>query len=165
MKIIVGLGNPGKKYQNNRHNAGHMFIDYLVKESKRLKIKDDGLRILKTDCFMNQSGQFVKRQSSLIHDLSSQLWIVHDDLDIPLGKFKIDQGTGPKVHNGLTSIEQTLGTKDFWRIRIGVDKRKQDNWIDGETYVLQDFLTEEKTILHQTFPRIVTLLQNEYKLL
>lgn len=160
MKMLVGLGNPDNKFKNNRHNAGHMLVDYL----RIHKITGDDIKLYKTDCFMNQSGKFVRHLSTMIHDLSSSLWIAHDDLDIPLGKFKVDRGTGPKVHNGLTSIEQTLGTKDFWRIRIGVDNRTPPNWTDGETYVLQDFTQEENEVLHQTFPHIINLLKLEYHL-
>jgi PTH1 family peptidyl-tRNA hydrolase len=77
-------------------------------------------------------------------------------LDIPLGKFRIDFGKGPRLHNGLKSIEQTLKTKNFWRIRIGVDNRPKTGWIDGEAYVLQDFLKEEKEVLeNEVFGKIV----------
>ncbi len=164
MKIIVGLGNPGVKYQNNRHNTGHMFVDYLIKEINELRITNYELKLCKTDTYMNRSSESVKKIMRNSQFEINNLIIAHDDLDIPLGKFRIDHGTGPKVHNGLTSIEQALGTKDFWRIRIGVDNRTPDYRIDGETYVLQDFLPEEKAMLYQVFPRIVTLLQNEYKL-
>ncbi len=151
MITLVGLGNPGKKYQNNRHNVGHMFIDYL----NNLNLKTKDLKLIKTDCFMNQSGLFLKNTLHITHSSLSKTIIVHDDLDIPLGKFHIQLGVGPKLHNGLESIEQNLKSKDFWRIRIGVDKRLPDRWTDGIKYVLQDFLTEEKTSLEkETFPKI-----------
>jgi len=96
------------------------------------------------------------------------LIIVHDDLDIPLGKFHIQQGVGPQLHNGLESIEQHLKTKDFLRIRIGVDARVSNKWtcpersrrVDGESYVLKNFLAEEKTRLEkEIFPKLFTQLQ------
>ena len=161
MLLIVGLGNPGKEYINNRHNVGHMFIDYLI---NKLRISDYGLKLVKTNCFMNQSGIYVKK---LIRNSSSaiyQLIIVHDDLDIPLGKFKIQKGTGPQLHNGIESIEKSLRTKNFWRIRIGIDNRpahrspdgsRDGGGVDGETYVLQDFLAQEKKVIIDIFPKIV----------
>lgn len=144
MKLFIGLGNPGPKYQNNRHNVGHMFIDYL-------KTRNVELRILKTDCFMNVSGKFIKKQVS--SSKLQNLYVVHDDLDIPFGKFKIQFGTGPKLHNGILSIEEELETNEFWRVRIGVDNRGEDK-IDGETYSLQDFTKEEQKQLQTIFENI-----------
>ena len=155
--IIIGLGNPGKKYQNNRHNVGHMFIDYLNKLSDQ-KNKSFNLKTFKTNCFMNESGKEVEKILKKLPVKSYKLqdvFIVHDDLDIPLGKFRIDFGKGPKLHNGLKSIEETLNTKEFWRIRIGIDNRQKTGWIDGEAYVLQDFLKEEKEVLeNEVFKKI-----------
>jgi len=163
--IIIGLGNPGKKYQNNRHNVGHMFIDYLNKLAIDQKNKSFTLKTFKTNCFMNESGKEVEKILKKLQVPPRQTWlssyklqdvfIVHDDLDIPLGKFRIDFGKGPRLHNGLKSIEQTLKTKDFWRIRIGIDNRKKTGWVDGETYVLQDFLKEEREVLeNEVFGKI-----------
>lgn len=147
MKVFIGLGNPGFQHQKNRHNVGHMFIDYL-------KTKNLDLRTMKTDCFMNVSGKFVKKHVS--SSMLQALYVVHDDLDIPFGKFKIQFGTGPKLHNGIRSIEDELGTNEFWRIRIGVDARSPENWTDGETYSLQDFTDEQ----HQ---QLQSLFENVYK--
>ena len=147
MKVFIGLGNPGFQYQKNRHNVGHMFIDYL-------KTKNLDLRIMKTDCFMNVSGKFVKKHVS--SSMLQALYVAHDDLDIPFGKFKIQFGTGPKLHNGIRSIEDELRTNEFWRIRIGVDARSPENWTDGETYSLQDFTDEQ----HQ---QLQSLFENVYK--
>lgn len=155
--LIIGLGNPGQKYQHNRHNVGQMFVDYLLENRK---LQNANYKLLKTDCFMNESGKFVKTQSSKFKVLNQDLVIVHDDLDIPLGKFKIQFGVGPKVHNGLDSIEENLKTKDFWRVRIGVDYRNPENRTPGEKYVLEDFLREEKVILNELFPLILEEMEN-----
>jgi PTH1 family peptidyl-tRNA hydrolase len=133
MKLIIGLGNPGEKYKNNRHNVGHMVAD-------KLKAK-------KTDTFMNDSGVFVKKMFKARGLTPNDLYIIHDDLDIKLGEFKIQFGKGPKLHNGLESIENELGTTDFWRVRVGVDNRDPENRTSGEEYVLQDFTSEEKIVL------------------
>ena len=167
MILIVGLGNPGKKYLNNRHNIGHMFVNYLLEDQKS-KIKDQNynskIKILKTDCFMNVSGVFANK---LIRNLKLEirnLIVVHDDLDIPLGKFHIQFASGPQLHNGLESVEQHLKTRDFWRIRIGVDARTPDRKKPGETYALQNFLLEEKQLLEsEIFPKVFTQLQLHLK--
>ncbi len=157
MKILVGLGNPGLKYKNNRHNVGHMFVDYCI---KKLRITDYGLKCVKTDTFMNSSGVFVKKLMRNSQFVIDQLFIAHDDLDIPFGKFKIQLGTGPKLHNGIGSIEHELGTNEFWRIRIGVDARPSASSgqfaprIDGETYCLEDFTEDEHKQLQSIFENI-----------
>jgi len=155
--IIIGLGNPGKKYENNRHNVGKMFVDYISQKSKVKSQKFNlKLKTFKTDCFMNESGKFIKKLTNNQPPSINHLIIVHDDLDIPLGKFRIDFGKGPRLHKGLKSIEQTLKTKDFWRIRIGVDNRRKTGWVEGEAYVLQNFLPEEREILEkEVFGKIV----------
>jgi PTH1 family peptidyl-tRNA hydrolase len=142
MKLIVGLGNPGERYVKTRHNVGHMVVDALVKRGlpRDLVAKNTGV-------FMNSSGDAVKRLLEQYGVNTSELWVIHDDLDIPLGSYKIQKGKGPKVHYGINSIEETLGTDDFWRVRVGIDNREPDNRISGEQYVLQDFKDEEAKIL------------------
>ncbi|MBI5356256.1 hypothetical protein HZB78_01430, partial [Candidatus Collierbacteria bacterium] len=89
------------------------------------------------------------------------LYIIHDDLDIPLGTFKIQFGKGPRRHKGILSVEQALGTKEFWRVRIGIDNRSKGQKVNrlesedsGEDYVLEKFKPEEKKILESVFPEI-----------
>ena len=144
MKLIVGLGNPGEKYKNTRHNAGFLVAEALQKT----KLPKDVV-VKKSDKFMNESGDCI---NVLLHEYKaepSDLYVIHDDLDIPLGSYKIQYGRGPKDHNGILDIEEKLGTKDFWRVRIGVDNRKVDDRIQGEEYVLQDFTDNEKAILEK----------------
>ena len=148
MKVIVGLGNPGIKYINNRHNVGHMVIDEL----QRLKLKD---KVLKSDKYMNNSGLFIKKLSEKYPKmLVSDLYIIHDDLDIPLGSFKIQFGKGPKVHNGLNDIYEKIDTSEFWHVRVGVDNRDPENRVNGYDYVLEDFTNEEKIILEKVIKQI-----------
>lgn len=154
MKIIIGLGNPDRKYQYNRHNVGHMFIDSV-------KQKEETARLIKTNTFMNNSGEFVKDYLATNRYPLSALCVVHDDLDLRLGTFKIQFATGPKIHYGLQSIEQELGTKDFWRVRIGVDNRDPDNRALGEEYVLEDFSKDELETLGNLFPKIWEELTNK----
>lgn len=171
MKLIVGLGNPGEKYINNRHNVGFMFIDYLAKSQNiqfeydkylRSEIaRTDDLILLKPQTFMNLSGVAVKNVIKKWKLKNENLTIVHDDLDIPLGKFKIQHSTGPKVHNGLSSIELHLKTNEFIRIRIGVENRDPEKRIPGETYVLENFSQEEVAIIYNTMPAIYNRLLQE----
>lgn len=150
MKLIIGLGNPGSKYVHNRHNVGHMVIDEL-QPTTRIK----GLIIKKTDSFMNNSGFFVKKQLSKYPSVTtSDLYIIHDDLDIQLGAFKIQLGKGPKVHNGLNDIYEKLGSDQFWHVRVGVDNRDPENRTKGDVYVLQDFTEEEKMVLNRVIKQI-----------
>lgn len=166
MILIIGLGNPGVKYQSNRHNVGHLFVNYLVNEFTSSRVHE--LRIMKTNCFMNESGKFVSKLANSHNSQISNLIIVHDDLDIPLGKFHIQFASGPQLHNGLESIEQHLKTKDFWRVRIGVDNRQRGEAgrriVPGEAYALQNFLHEEKKLLDtEIFPKIFTQLKLHLK--
>lgn len=178
MKLIVGLGNPGEKYKNNRHNVGFMFVDYLINEfritnyefSKKgnleyawIDLKGNKIELIKPQTFMNKSGSAVRYALKKHPELKkNNLIVAHDDLDIPLGKIKIQKGTGPRLHNGIESVENYLQTKDFLRIRIGVDNRTQNNWVDGETYVLQDFKPEEKKKVIETFPKIWSRIKENF---
>jgi len=142
MKLIVGLGNPGIEFKDNRHNVGDLIIDILG-ENKLPK----NIIIKKTNVFMNESGEIVRKLVDQYHLNTSDLWVIHDDLDIPLGSYKIQKGKGPKLHNGINSIERELGTDEFWRVRVGVDNRKSNEKISGEDYVLQDFSDDETLLL------------------
>ena len=149
MKLIVGLGNPGGEYQDNRHNVGYWAVESLLQRSlpKDVVVK-------KSQVFMNDSGVFVKKLVEQYRAKPSDLWVIHDDLDIPLGSYKIQKGKGPKLHNGVNSIEEELGTDEFWRVRVGVDNRDQESRISGEEYVLQDFSQEERGALDMAIAEI-----------
>jgi PTH1 family peptidyl-tRNA hydrolase len=149
MRLFVGLGNPGEKYWNNRHNVGHMAVDFLL---NRGLPKD--IIVKKTDSFMNESGIFVKRLVEQYHLDLSDLWVIHDDLDIPLGSYKIQKGKGPKIHKGLMSIDGKLGSDEYWHARIGVDNRTQETRIPGEKYVLEDFKPEEMEIIQRVIRNV-----------
>lgn len=170
MKLLVGLGNPGNQYHGNRHNVGAMFVDSFAPvshdaisfdhnekfESLMVQLEVDGGKwiVLKPQTFMNRSGHAVSRVMQFYKIHPSDVYVAHDDLDISLGKFKILKGVGPKLHNGLLSIEKHIGTADFWRIRIGVENRDPDNRMPGEAYVLQDFTPEERAVVENIFQEI-----------
>lgn len=160
MKLIVGLGNPGESYIKTRHNLGFMAVDELLKVKENFR----DVLVRKANVFINQSGEFVKSQASKYQIKDSDIYIIHDDLDIPLGKFKIQFGRGPKDHNGLKSIDDELGTDQYWHVRVGIDNRPADSRPMGEEYVLQNFPDEEMTIVERTLKEVCkkleTLLKN-----
>ena len=149
MRLIIGLGNPGVGYTNTRHNVGCLLVDRLQRIGlpKNVVVQRSGV-------FMNESGVFVKKLVDQYKVDPSDLYIAHDDLDISLGSYKIQFGVGPKIHNGVNSVEIELGTKDFWRIRIGVDNRKSDDRTPGEEYVLQNLTVEERKTIDEVIERI-----------
>ena len=163
MKVIVGLGNPGAQYRNTRHNIGFMTLDVLVRHmgdfgqegrfslAKKLVseiYKDDEYLLIKPQTYMNASGQAVRAvldyYQGVVEDASANLYVVHDDLDIELGQYKIRYGHGPRAHNGLLSLYQHLGTDIFHHVKVGVDSRDGSRSIAGSSYVLQPFLPEER---------------------
>ncbi len=109
---------------------------------------------------MNRSGTAVRSILDFYHlnpkNGLNDLYIIHDDLDIELGKYKLQLGVGPKIHHGLQSIYQALGTDQFWHVRVGIDHRFGDRSIPGEAYVLQNFTPEEIEIIQPAIDQIVT---------
>lgn len=168
MKLIVGLGNPGKKYRNTRHNAGFILLDMLAlafNEDKwgssdkfeSLIIDHRPTAILvKPQTYMNNSGQAVEKLVNFYKVYVPDLWVIHDDLDLRMGVYKIQQNHGPRLHYGVNSIEEQLGSEAFWRVRIGVDNRQEGNRIPGEDYVLQNFSSEELATLTRLLKEAVT---------
>lgn len=126
-----------------------MVVDKL--KSENLK----GVVVAKTNVFMNESGLFVKKLTNTYSLVPNDLYIIHDDLDIRLGEYKIQLGKGPKNHGGLESIDVVLGTSDYWHVRVGVDNRDPENRTPGEIYVLQDFTGDEEVKLEGTIKKLV----------
>lgn len=149
MRLIIGLGNPGEEYEKSRHNAGYRLVQRLWETGRSSLIPS-----YTTDTFMNDSGKAVKKLVDQYSLDTKDLYIAHDDLDLPLGTYKIQFGIGPKVHNGINSVEKALGTKDFWRVRIGIDNREEGNRTTGEQYVLQNFSDDEKLILDKVIREV-----------
>jgi peptidyl-tRNA hydrolase, PTH1 family len=164
MKLVIGLGNPGTEYLNTRHNTGILVVDELQKEiqgSKREILNKSQIKIFKSSKFMNESGFFVSKQLKAYGIKPEALYVIHDDLDIKLGEYKIQYGRGPKDHNGLKSIDEELSTDQYWHVRIGVDNRPFDNRPMGEEYVLENFSDEERNILDRTIKQVVNKLSTD----
>jgi len=176
--LIIGLGNPGEKYENNRHNVGKIFVQWLGAHISQDEINwkkdssgsfyyckpDEKNVFVFPNNFMNISGIAAGRSAKQFGvKIDKEFFVAHDDLDIPLGSFKIDFAKGPKLHNGIDSVEEHLHTKDFYRIRIGVDARDPQKRTPGEAYVLQDFTDEEIKTYTEVFPKIAKRLEDIVK--
>lgn len=162
MNIIIGLGNPGKKYENTRHNVGFMTVDALAKKynaawkfNKKFNAEiceAENAILVKPQTFMNNSGQAAQAIMSF-YELNA-LTVIHDDLDIELGKYKISTNSRSAGHNGVQSIINHLKTKNFKRIRIGIKTELLKN-IPSEKFVLQRFGKEEMEIIKKLIPEII----------
>ena len=152
MKAIFGLGNPEKKYEKTRHNAGFIVIDKIAEELsltwgredklKALIAKKDDLLLVKPQTFMNNSGGCIRAVKDFYKLESSKILVVHDDVDLPFGKIKLQIGASSAGHNGVSDIIEKLGTQEFWRLRIGVG-RPENAEFDVTDWVLGDLTPEE----------------------
>lgn len=161
MYAIIALGNPGSQYAKTRHNAGWIVVDnmfsdidfhenkYAFAELATAEIGDDTFQIAKPTTFMNESGKTADYFISKEGILPEQLIVMYDDLDLPLGKFKISFDRGNGGHNGIKSIEEHLGSREFIRIRIGISKILENGDI-VKPNVLGNFDTNELVLLEKT---------------
>ena len=140
-------------------------LQFKLTQSHPERLAEGSMKVilLKPQTYMNATGPEVKKIADFYKIKPDNMLVAHDDLDIPLGKFKIDHSVGPQLHNGISSIESALGTKEFHRVRIGVDARTKEAPIPGKKYVLERFSVEEERTLHENFPNILALLKLEYK--
>lgn len=169
MILVVGLGNPGKKYQKNRHNVGFRAIDELRSSQhfasarvidRLAKQKPKDFVLAEPQTFMNKSGQAVKSLIQFYKAKPENLWVVHDDIDLPLGEIKISKNRGSAGHKGVQSIIDALKTKDFNRVRIGICP-KTGKSKNVEKFVLQNFTKQEEEILKESIPKTIDLLMSE----
>jgi len=173
MKLVIGLGNPGRIYAHNRHNIGFMCLNQFAKtQNIRFDKKQSQARtgageasgtklvVARPQTGMNLSGQSVSRLVRKFKISLDDLTVIHDDLDLPLGKIRISQGSSSGGHKGIDSVIANLGSTDFLRIRVGIGrpaavegsaKDKEAEIID---YVLNDFTPEEKEIITQVIPKV-----------
>ena len=157
--IFICLGNPERKYSKTRHNIGKMFGEYLVGDKKGRSLKEgevfelDGNKVVFLNCYMNESGKYLKKILKKLNCFDfNQVYVVHDDLDIPFGEFRIQFARGTAGHHGVDSIVESLATKDFWRIRIGIGKPPVN--IEPEDFVLMPF-GEERGELEEIFVKVL----------
>jgi PTH1 family peptidyl-tRNA hydrolase len=154
--LLVGLGNVGLEYAKTRHNFGFMLIDQFVKNNSlnlhakkfkseifQTKIDEKQIIAIKPQTFMNNSGMAVYEVANFFKISSKQIFVFHDEIDLPLGKVKIKFAGSSAGHNGINSIDQEIG-KDYFRIRLGVGK-PENKEIEISDYVLGKFKPEELT--------------------
>jgi PTH1 family peptidyl-tRNA hydrolase len=177
MNLIVGLGNPGEKYNKTRHNIGFVVVDTLAlknnltwQESKKFKaLMAEGANfiLVKPQTYMNKSGEAVMKILNYYKllprtifglkknsDLSDNLIVIHDELDLPLGKYKLSVNSSSAGHNGVQSIIDYLKTQNFKRLRIGISSQLR-NKIPAENFVLQKFSDEEKNLFKKILPDLI----------
>jgi PTH1 family peptidyl-tRNA hydrolase len=162
MYLVVGLGNPGKKYERNRHNVGFMAADELraslglpdYKEKwNAVWTKGDDVALLKPQTYMNLSGDSVQPAAAFLKVPPKDIVVVHDELDLPFGDVRLKQGGGHAGHNGLRSLVDRLGSPDFVRVRIGIGRPPPGFRGEVADYVLQDFDSVEKAELPDVIVR------------
>jgi PTH1 family peptidyl-tRNA hydrolase len=169
MKLIVGLGNPGRVYANNRHNIGFICLNHFAR-SRGIKFDRKQARarigtgkvagkevvVAKPQTYVNLSGQSVSRLIRKFNINLNDLLVIHDDLDLPLGKIRISHGSGSGGHKGVKSIITELGSQDLVRLRVGIGRPTKTVLSEAEiiAYVLSDFTPEEKQVISQVIPRV-----------
>ena len=174
MILIVGLGNPGEKYRNTRHNLGFMVVDELARkmlslaktkwvENKKFDsqfiIFNSQFILIKPQTMMNASGFAVVKMSSFYKVKPEDIWVVHDDVDLTLGKIKIRLGGAAAGHHGVESIIQQLGTDKFVRFRLGIGHPGRGNDKLVERYVLQGFTSHETSEVRQMVKKAIQALK------
>ncbi len=169
MKLVVGLGNPGTKYERTRHNAGFWWGDLIANQERvsfrresrfqgsaaKVSVASGDTWLLKPETFMNVSGQAVAALAGYYKIAARDILVAHDELDLPAGGIKLKFGGGLSGHNGLKSIAASIGTKDFWRLRIGIGHPRDVTASEQEVvdFVLHAPRVEEQNAIDQAMSR------------
>jgi peptidyl-tRNA hydrolase, PTH1 family len=167
IRLVVGLGNPGKEYERTRHNAGFWLVERFAQASGFTLRKDPkfkalvgknaaGAWFLLPQSFMNLSGQPVQMLAGFFKFKPEEILVVHDELDFAPGVARLKQGGGIAGHNGLRDISQRLGSHDYWRLRLGVGKPPAG--AEGADYVLQKPAAEDKAAIDQAIDRALQVM-------
>lgn len=176
MKLVVGLGNPGEKYAKVRHNLGFWVVDEIGKKmedgrwkmeekfkSEVMKVRD--MVFVKPQTYMNNSGMAVKLLTTYYKIPATDIIVIHDDLDLPLGKIKVRLGGAAAGHHGVESIINALGTDQFIRVRLGIGNLRTQSsehkhaHIDAEKYVLESFMHSEKAQVRRMIKQAIKALE------
>ncbi len=163
--LIVGLGNPGLKYENTRHNIGFMLVDYLAAEygagidqikfsasTGSVRINGQSVHFIKPETFMNLSGKSVVGFADFYRCEPENILVIHDDIDMSPGRLKLTAGGGAGGHNGIKSIMNSIGKKDFYRLKFGVGRPGKDGVhpdFPVDKYVLSNFTEDEYKIVEE----------------
>lgn len=153
--LVVGLGNPGRRHQRHRHNVGFMVVDELARRHggafkgkfsghlAEVRVAEGRLAVLKPDTYMNESGRSVQPAAAFYKTPLENLLVVHDEVDLELGRLQVRLGGGLAGHNGLRSIAGRLGSPDFLRLRVGVGRPGRGDPRDVADFVLAPFAPED----------------------
>ena len=166
--LIAGLGNPGKRYQHTRHNAGFAAIDHCANQWRGqftassnadvlvadVMISGRKSKLIKPQTFMNKSGLAVRKVADYFDVSPNNILIIHDDIALPLGELRVSKRSSAGGHNGVQSVIDAFGTREFARLRIGIDDRKDGSEVDTRSYVLGQFTTDQKTVLENNLSAI-----------
>lgn len=174
MKLIVGLGNPGKEYEKTRHNVGFNVIDLYLKENKlkldkekfngkytKTTINGEDVIFLEPQTFMNNSGESVSAIMKFYKININDILVIQDDLDMEIGKIKLKEKSSSGGHNGIKSIEEHLGTEDYKRLKIGISNNKD---IDTKDYVLGKFSKDDREILGNTYKTCIDIINDYFEM-
>lgn len=174
MKLIVGLGNPGKEYENTRHNMGFITIDRFAKKNNvnidknkfdglytELKINNEKVILLKPQKYINLSGEVIKKYIDFYKIDINDILIISDDLDQPIGKYKLRYKGSSGGHNGLKNIELHLHTNEYKRIKIGISNNKD---MDTKDYVLGKLNKETLDIINPVIDKVQDILEDYFSL-
>ena len=182
MRIIVGLGNIGEKYEQTRHNAGFLFLDFFEKHLKaqgieltwkmeekfkaiigKLKLNNEDILLVKPITFMNLSGESIQKILNFYKETTENLIVIYDDIDLPLGKIRFRENGSAGTHNGMKSVIQQLGTENFKRLRIGIESRGEitPKEQDLHSFVLSHFTEPEAEALKVAFKEALAHLPHD----
>jgi PTH1 family peptidyl-tRNA hydrolase len=172
MLLVVGLGNPGRQYEETRHNVGFAVADALARAAgadawrekfsalvTRGRLGATDVALLKPQTFMNLSGQSVQPAAAFFKVPAASLLVVHDELDLPFGELRLKQGGGHAGHNGLRSIIERMGTPDFGRLRVGIGRPPPGFKGDVAAYVLSRFDSAERATVNDVCASAVAALE------
>lgn len=175
MKIIVGLGNPGRKYEKTKHNIGFMVVDQLASEhgvsfkknpfeAETAEFFENGEKVIlvKPQTFMNESGRSVSPLMTYLQMTIDELVVIYDDMDLPLGKIRLRQKGSAGGHNGVKSLISHLGTNEFKRIKVAIGRPKHQR-STVVNHVLNGFDPEEQPIVQQSIDRAVAAVEDFLK--
>lgn len=183
MKVIIGLGNPGKQYEKTRHNIGFMVLEQVLKDYEPLektvwrednRFKSDiaeftwqskngheeKVILVKPKTYMNNSGLAVRLITAFYKVLPEDVWVIHDDADLKLGAVRIRRGGGSAGHRGIESILQQIPDGNFWRIRLGIGRPEEQASVKGiDGFVLGEFTHQEHAKIRELIPHASRAIQ------
>ncbi|MBQ8891973.1 MAG: aminoacyl-tRNA hydrolase [Bacilli bacterium] len=173
MKLIVGLGNPGREYLNTRHNVGFYYLDLFAKEINatfkekfngmyaKVKVNNQDVILLKPLTYMNLSGECVRDFVNYFKIDAKDILVIHDDLDMEIGRIKLKENTSSGGHNGIKDIISKLATENFKRLKIGIGKNAL---MDTKDYVLGKFSSSDLEIIKQNEEKVINILNDYFHL-